>query len=725
MSKTSSFASLRELGFSVFPLQPRGKKPISSWKHYQTEHANLAQCAEWDKACRYNIGIATGGISDCFVLDIDGEQGHETLAKLTAQYGELPETPTVKTGRGLHYYFQYPRYHIVRNLAGKDAHGVPMPGIDLRADGGYVVAPPSIHPNGKPYEWLKHPDDLAMAEAPDWLLDRIAVDDDLLPIPENDDLYADIPAESRPASYVEAALAGELATLRAAVEGQRNDALNKAAFSLGQLINAGLDEHRIVNELTGAARDIGLDDEEIGVTLQSGLMSGKGNPRQNTKLIARVTATGQDMRAQPLDAVASEHMQFALNVLQAFGAQNLIHAMTNMWHWDDSGVWVQIDEREIKKVLHRVASTHPKVSKNFIAAVLEIVKTEATIKDSLFDRHDDMVINCRGGELYLSDGQWALKPARHESYMTVQLPVVHDASADAPRFRQFLGEIFAGDNDAQQKAQAVLEMMGYSMLRTCAFERFIILIGAGANGKSVLLKVLTALLGYRNVTAVCPSQFDNRFQRAHLHGKLANIISELNEGGELADATLKAVVSGEIITAEHKHKPPFEFRPYCTCWFGTNHMPQTRDFSDAIFRRAIILTFNHKFEGSACDPHLSDKLIAELPGIFNMALDAIAGVIARKAFTDPPSSIDAKQHWRMESDQVAQFLEECCELSKDHHSVSHDIYARYQLWAKEAGSARPLNRKNFTSRLRRFGVEPYKGAGGKRMLHGIRVGGQA
>lgn len=724
MNKLPTFVSLRELHLSVFPLQSRGKKPIGSWKYYQTERATFEQCEEWDKACRYNIGIATGFISDCFVLDIDGEQGKETLGKLIAQHGELPETPTVKTGKGFHYYFQYPRYRIVRNLASKDAHGVPMPGIDLRADGGYVVAPPSIHPNGKSYEWIKCPTDLPMAEAPEWLLDRVAMPDDLTDIPENEDLYADIPETPRPVSYVEAALAGEVSTLRSAMEGHRNDALNKAAFSLGQLIGNGLDEHRIVGELTAAARDIGLDDAEIGITLQSGLAAGKTTPRH--KPVNRVSVIGPDIRAQPLEVVASEHMQFALDVLQAFGSQNLIHAMTSLWHWDDSGVWVQIDEREVKKVIHRVTSANPKVTKNFIASILDIVKTEATIKDSVFDRHDDMVINCQGGELYLTDGCWTLKPARRESYMTVQLPVAHDANADAPRFRQFLQEIFAGDVDAQQKAQAVLEMMGYSMLRSCAFERFIILIGSGANGKSVLLKVLTALLGYRNVTAVCPSQFDNRFQRAHLHGKLANIISELNEGGELADATLKAVVSGEIITAEHKHKPPFEFRPYCTCWFGTNHMPQTRDFSDAIYRRAIILTFNHKFEGAACDPHLSDKLLGELPGIFNMALEAIAGVVARNGFTDPPSSLEAKRHWQMESDQVAQFLEECCELVKHYDSISHDIYACYQLWAKEAGSARPLNRKNFTGRLRRFGVEPYKGAGGKRMLHGIRlsIGGQ-
>jgi len=717
MSDATSFTGLRELGFSVFPLQPRDKKPTGSWKEYQTVPATLAQCTAWDKPpyrySRYNIAIVTGEISDCFVLDIDGELGAQTLAELVAKHGELPRTPTVKTGKGKHYYFKFPSGYKMRNLAGKAVDGTVLPGIDQRSDGGYVVAPPSIHPNGATYEWIVSPLETPMADAPEWLLALVAVKDTPEPVLDYNGTQ-DVPLAS---SYLQKALAGELDKLRVATVGRRNDALNKAAFSLGQLISAGLDEHRIANELTAAARGLGLQDAEIAITIQSGLEGGKTNPRQN--IGQRPVTIGMDDEQSSL--IASDHVRLALAVIATFGMGNLIYAINHFWHWDGSGVWTRLDEHEVRKVIHRVASTNPAVSKNFVVSVLYITETEASIQNSLFDCHDDMVINCQSGELHLVDGQWVLKPARRESYMTVQLPVKHDASADAPRFRQFLQEIFAGDADARQKEQALLEMIGYSMLRSCAFERFIILIGAGANGKSVALKVLTALLGYKSVTAVCPSQFENRFQRAHLHGKLANIISELSEGGELADATLKAVVSGEIITAEHKHKPPFEFRPYCTCWFGTNHMPQTRDFSDAIYRRAIVLAFNRKFEGATCDPYLSDKLIAELSGIFNMALDAIAGVIARKAFTDPPSSIEAKQHWRMESDQVAQFMEECCELYKDYESSSHEIYARYQQWAKEAGSARPLNRKNFTGRLKRFGVEPYKGSGGRRMLHGIRL----
>jgi hypothetical protein len=69
-------------------------------------------------------------------------------------------------------------------------------------------------------------------------------------------------------------------------------------------------------------------------------------------------------------------------------------------------------DRELRKAIHRIAAHNPKLSKNIISSILDIIKTEVTVKDSVFDSNDDMVINCRGGELYLIDGNWSLKPAR-------------------------------------------------------------------------------------------------------------------------------------------------------------------------------------------------------------------------------------------------------------------------------------------------------------------------
>ncbi len=267
----------------------------------------------------------------------------------------------------------------------------------------------------------------------------------------------------------------------------------------------------------------------------------------------------------------------------------------------------------------------------------------------------------------------------------MQIPVAYDPQAQCPRFHQFLDEIFKGDPDAVAKGLIVVEMLGYSLLSTCRYERFMLLIGGGANGKTVLLKVAEALVGPDMVCAVQPSQLDNRFQRAHLAGKLLNIVTEIAEGAEIADAQLKVIVSGELTTAEHKHRPPFDFHPFATCWFATNHLPHSRDFSEAMFRRAIVLTFNRRFDGERCDPRLFKKLRGEPPGILNLALNAVRGVIIRGTFAEASSSIAAKREWQLQCDQAAQYFEERCQRVAGERVPSSDLYADYRAWGSEQG----------------------------------------
>jgi len=245
-----------------------------------------------------------------------------------------------------------------------------------------------------------------------------------------------------------------------------------------------------------------------------------------------------------------------------------------------------------------------------------MIKTETHKPDQRFDECSQ-TINCVNGELDYYDNNWVLSPHQREHYRTEMTPISYDPNAQAPRFEQFLMEIFKGDVDKSNKYFIVLEASGYTLIPSCHLEKFFMLIGSGANGKSVLLTVLAELIGREYTTAVQPSQFENRFQRGHLHGKLANIITEIT------DAQLKSLVSGEMTTAERKHKDPFDFTPFAKHWFGTNHLPHTRDFSDALFRRATILKFNNKFENKNRDVHLITKLKTELPGILNLALKGL------------------------------------------------------------------------------------------------------
>lgn len=418
-----------------------------------------------------------------------------------------------------------------------------------------------------------------------------------------------------------------------------------------------------------------------------------------------------------------DHLEIARQVVDKLGSENLLGDPSGVWAWSESGVWKQQDERTVRQWTQASIEGAADVTKSLVDSVTDLFKTEIHKPAHEFDIGPPECVNALNGEIYLHDllGTWAMEPHNREHYRTTQIPVMFDRQATAPRFEQFLGEVFKGDTDATDKRRAVLEMMGYSLMAHCRHERFTIMVGSGANGKSVILSVLEALLGKVNVSGVQPSQFDHKFQRAHLHGKLANIVTEVKQGEVIDDASLKGIVSGEPTTVEHKFKNPFVMRPFATCWFGTNHLPHTRDFSDALFRRALIVEFNNVFkpELGNCDPLLKDKLIDELPGILNLALAAYAEALEH-GFTMPASCKAARDSWRLEADQVAQFVESECTTDPMAATVEPGkLFNAYRDWAGECGISKTVALRSFGDRLKILGYQTSK-SGGRRIIRGLR-----
>lgn len=152
------------LGLPVFPLKPKGKTPLTrhGFKEATTDPKQIS--AWWDNEPMANIGIATGGPAGLLVIDLDvdeekGVDGRETLRKWEGQHGKLPDhTWLAITGRGGYHYF----YH--DPFGSRSGTGL-YEGIDIRGDGGYIVAPPSVHPNGRRYEWEQSPEEFPLVEA--------------------------------------------------------------------------------------------------------------------------------------------------------------------------------------------------------------------------------------------------------------------------------------------------------------------------------------------------------------------------------------------------------------------------------------------------------------------------------------------------------------------------------------------------------------------------------
>jgi hypothetical protein len=158
--------ALAKRGTYVFPCLPRGKTPATS-RGFKDASVDPDVIRAWWRQADFNIGIATGAISGILVIDIDGIDAEAELAKLERDHGALPASVEVITARGRHVYLRWPEA-AVRNSASRLA-----PGIDIRGDGGYVIAPPSIHPSGRRYMWSVDSAS-AFAEPPLWLLNLIA-----------------------------------------------------------------------------------------------------------------------------------------------------------------------------------------------------------------------------------------------------------------------------------------------------------------------------------------------------------------------------------------------------------------------------------------------------------------------------------------------------------------------------------------------------------------------
>jgi putative DNA primase/helicase len=202
------------------------------------------------------------------VIDIDPDHGGErSLAALLNERGPLPASRTVRTGSGgRHLYFSHPG-EPVPNDTGRRLG----PGLDVRGDGGYVIAPPSSHTSGGRYAVASHGGEIAAL--PDWLLDMLRRRE-----PERRNYV--VTAREHGDAWASAAVDGELRKLQGATPGIRNSTLNRVAFRLGQIIGAGLlDQSEIEQSLVEAGVGIGLGERETALTVRSGLTAGIDLPR--------------------------------------------------------------------------------------------------------------------------------------------------------------------------------------------------------------------------------------------------------------------------------------------------------------------------------------------------------------------------------------------------------------------------------------------------------------
>jgi hypothetical protein len=264
-------------GFSVFPCVFRTKRPAFKGG-FKSATTNPATIRRWFGGTqRYNIAVRTGLASGIIVLDVDDRHGgFGGLRELQERWGPLPATRASRTGNGIHLWVG-----ITHEVASRK-EGHVAKGVGIKADNTYVIAPPSIHPDGPIYTWEN---DAPLAVAPDWLV-KLTRKPPVASISQRA-LGGRPPPQTHhgpPGAYGEAALESEIELLANTAPGGRNHALNRASFSLHQLVAGGeLDGPEVERALLAAAGSNGLIAEDglrqVLATIASGRRAGLQHPR--------------------------------------------------------------------------------------------------------------------------------------------------------------------------------------------------------------------------------------------------------------------------------------------------------------------------------------------------------------------------------------------------------------------------------------------------------------
>lgn len=316
---------------------------------------------------------------------------------------------------------------------------------------------------------------------------------------------------------------------------------------------------------------------------------------------------------------------------------------------------------------------------------------------------DAFLFNCTNGVIDLKTGQ--LRRHDPKYLMSKASLVVFDAKAVAPLWHEFLYRIFDGDDAV---IEFVCRYLGYALTGDTSARLLLIFWGGGANGKSVLLRVMLHLLGTYGATAETKTflrtdlkQQDTTvsYDLARLRGARFVAITETEFGQRLNEALLKQLTGGDPVVGRFPFREPFTYVPRFKPLIVTNHRPRIVGGDDAIWDRLALLPFRVRIPEEERDPMLAEKLINEAPGILNWCLSGAQQWIADRKLDPPSSAREATVEYREDSDVLGEFLKARCYINTQARARASELYANYIQWAEENRERHPLSAKAFGARM--------------------------
>lgn len=364
---------------------------------------------------------------------------------------------------------------------------------------------------------------------------------------------------------------------------------------------------------------------------------------------------------------------------------------STFYHYE-TGVWKEFTKTSIRQIC--VHAMREDIQAAWINNVTDILSGLVNREESEWP-DNPLLINVKNGMLDTEKRE--ILPHSPVYGSRTQLPVTFDPKMTFDRWIKFLEEIFPDDPDYSKRG-LLQQYFGYCLLRDARYQKALFLYGTGANGKSTVLDVLTAMVGAENTASLTLQDLSKQFRAQFLQNKLVNLSTETDTRDPITTNVFKAVVDGSPLTTERKYGEPFQYRPYAKWIVAMNEAPVIPDKSYGFGRRVLVLNFNRRFEPEEIKDRMADYLIEEIDGIFSWSVEGLYMLLNSKGFRVGDLVTEDTDKLMEALNPLLIFIVECCEVRPDIHENTERIWNAYSAWCA-IGRNRALGRNKFYEQI--------------------------
>lgn len=685
------------------------------WERFEKERPSQRQIDQWFREeTPTNIAIVCGGVSNGLVALCFNKPDGAELFFGKERWEKLPlSTFIVQTSRGHHVYLRSSIEIISQDLT-KDGQEC---WLEIRSDGRYIMAPPSKHPSGPVYtnigiEGIHRPKDLA-----GFITKRLSE----LGLKAFKSPGAAIPKESPKTERAEGDdnLALEKLLTNCAFMAYCADhavTLSETYWwSEGQILSffgeAGREKYHELSRpyrtdhsayteketndkfdeaikagIKGIAphrcdtiqQTHGFDCPENCLARKMKIKSPAGLARVLVKreksskyLITKTNAKGEVTSITVDKKLLIEDLKQEFTFMSVFG---LVRDDILVY---ENGVYTFNGEKLIREECETRVPP-PYLTTHMCHEIRDRI-AGTTFADREKFNTEKYTINLQNGLLDVKTRE--LIPHTPAFLSTIRIPIAYDPQAKCPKIQEFLGAILRPED-----VKVILEFFGYITIPDYSIPVVLILLGAGGNGKTQLIRLLGEFIGQANYVSVSLQDIENNsFAVAHLEGKLLNVQGDLSSRWLSGIGMLKQLSGQDRITANRKYKDPLSFDNIARLVFASNKPPEIEEDILAVWRRILPLDLPNTFQGEKDIKNYIATILTpqELSGLLNLALDGLQQLLKKGDFSYQGDYNDRSRQYTIASQPAKVFVKERCDVGAEFKILKEELYKDYAVFCNK------------------------------------------